>query len=598
VSRGCRQGDPLSTNIFVLCAEILALKIRENNQIRGIKINDTEFKITQFADDTSMILDGSSTSLNETLKELAFYEQISGLKINFDKTQVVWIGKKKYSQDSINTRWKLSWGKCRFKILGINFNVDLSKMVEDNYKEKLVKLEKMIERWNKRHLTPMGKITVIKTLFLSMFNHLFFSIPNPSPLTIKKINDMFFKFLWEGPAKIKSRVIVKQYCEGGLKMINLEAFLCAIKTTWVRKFLTANNTSKWQIIVQSYLDANKMATFTSIYCEEIVKHISNAFWKDVISSFKVLIDKLSIEKEEHLLTSPIFHNKNFLIGHTGIFNKAMHNRGMVFVNDLVDEQGMFLSVTCFNEYSGLNLNFLQYHSIISCLNAFKKKHTIEVKGKIKYPFVPFHLASLLKVNKGCKVIYDILNQNTDTPTGKNKWNETYQIDDKTWKNIYENPFQITKDTKLQWFQVQIDHKILVTNSFLNKIKLIDSASCTFCKTEIETIQHLIWGCSETQYLITLIKQWFQAKNLTLNLDETKFLFGITNVGKVSCLDQILLEIRYYIYRTRCLKQKLYLNVLKARIKILYNIQKQLYLSKNEITKFNDLWGDHVKLIEN
>ena len=103
IGRGCRQGDPLSPYIFILCAEFLVVKIRQNRNIKGINIHDTEYKISQYADDTSMFLDGSSESLNTTLSELEKIANISGLKIYFDKTQVIWIGSKKYSTSAIKT---------------------------------------------------------------------------------------------------------------------------------------------------------------------------------------------------------------------------------------------------------------------------------------------------------------------------------------------------------------------------------------------------------------------------------------------------------------------------------------------------------------
>ena len=87
LQRGCRQGDPLSPYLFILCAEILALLIRNNPNIKGIIVGNTEFRISQYADDTSMILDGSERSLNACITTLKFYAEASSLYMNMDKTQ-------------------------------------------------------------------------------------------------------------------------------------------------------------------------------------------------------------------------------------------------------------------------------------------------------------------------------------------------------------------------------------------------------------------------------------------------------------------------------------------------------------------------------
>ena len=157
IGRGCRQGDPLSPYIFIICAEFLAIKVRQNSKIKGIKIHDTEFKISQYADDTSIYLDGSSDALNCTLTELDKFANVSGLQINFDKTQVVWIGSKKHSTSPVKTKWKLSWGSNKFKILGIIFNVDLNQMIKENCTTKIQQLENLTNIWNKRSMTPWGK---------------------------------------------------------------------------------------------------------------------------------------------------------------------------------------------------------------------------------------------------------------------------------------------------------------------------------------------------------------------------------------------------------------------------------------------------------
>jgi hypothetical protein len=83
--RGCRQGDPISPYLFVLCAEILACKIREDVDIKGINIANTEFKVSQFADDTSLLLNGDKESYEKLFQILNEFEQFSSLKLNYEK---------------------------------------------------------------------------------------------------------------------------------------------------------------------------------------------------------------------------------------------------------------------------------------------------------------------------------------------------------------------------------------------------------------------------------------------------------------------------------------------------------------------------------
>jgi hypothetical protein len=125
LERGCRQGDPLSPYIFLICAEILSILVRNNNNIKGISINGEEYLITQYADDTTFILDGTSQSLESTMTLLDYYSDISGLKINYTKSKAIWIGSKKYSKEVYHhARWKLEWGENKFNLLGINFTVN------------------------------------------------------------------------------------------------------------------------------------------------------------------------------------------------------------------------------------------------------------------------------------------------------------------------------------------------------------------------------------------------------------------------------------------------------------------------------------------
>ena len=73
VTRGVRQGCPLSPYLFILCADILSRAIIYNNNIKGISIHGYEVKVIQYADDTVVLLDGtvnSSTELFNTLNTI------------------------------------------------------------------------------------------------------------------------------------------------------------------------------------------------------------------------------------------------------------------------------------------------------------------------------------------------------------------------------------------------------------------------------------------------------------------------------------------------------------------------------------------------
>ena len=78
-----------------------------------------------------------------------------------------------------------------------NYSVNLVEMIPLNYDKYIKQTNEIIKDWNKRYLTPLGKITVIKTFIFSNFIHLFTTLPSPGPKITDSINKMIFKFLWD-----------------------------------------------------------------------------------------------------------------------------------------------------------------------------------------------------------------------------------------------------------------------------------------------------------------------------------------------------------------------------------------------------------------
>ena len=107
LSRGVRQECPLSPYLYILCAEVLANTVRKDENIRGINIANVECKLSQYADDTTIILDGFELSLSRTLLLLDNYAMSSGFKINYEKTEALWKGSCKdrdFAIPSLNRR--------------------------------------------------------------------------------------------------------------------------------------------------------------------------------------------------------------------------------------------------------------------------------------------------------------------------------------------------------------------------------------------------------------------------------------------------------------------------------------------------------------
>ena len=192
LQRGCRQGDPISPYIFILCVEVLGQMIRNSKDVKGIVINNKEFKLSQYTDDTQMFLDGSESSLKHALIILQKFYQMSGLKINLDKTKALWIGSMCNSTKILCKEFNIDWEQKPLKILGVIFSPLVFDIWEYNLDEVMKKVKNMINVWSKRKLTLIGRVTVIKSLMLSKFAYLFLALPNPPGDLITTLERMFF----------------------------------------------------------------------------------------------------------------------------------------------------------------------------------------------------------------------------------------------------------------------------------------------------------------------------------------------------------------------------------------------------------------------
>ena len=198
--------------MFILCAEVLANAVSNDPKVRGIKVFDTECKISQYADDTTFILDGSQSSFSRSLYLLGTFALISGLKVNYDKTEALWIGLRKGSAKIIFPSGKpILWAKEKVYALGVWLSTSVDKQLEANFMEKIIKLESILKSWSARRLTLFGKITIIKSLAVSQIVYLLSALPSPQGI-LQKNNSLLYDFLWGSKSeKIKRTEMINEY---------------------------------------------------------------------------------------------------------------------------------------------------------------------------------------------------------------------------------------------------------------------------------------------------------------------------------------------------------------------------------------------------
>ena len=123
-SKGVRQGDPLSPILFHLAADCLARMVRKaqrENLITGLADNliPGGVILLQYADDTIVCLQNDMTKARNMKLLLYFYEMMSGLKINFSKSEIIMI----HGDDSLNTQYadifNYQIGSFPLKYLGV-----------------------------------------------------------------------------------------------------------------------------------------------------------------------------------------------------------------------------------------------------------------------------------------------------------------------------------------------------------------------------------------------------------------------------------------------------------------------------------------------
>lgn len=157
--RGLRQGDPLSPLLFNLVADVLGIlldKAVTKGHIKGVLdyLIPGGISHIQYADDTVIMVDGSVQSIRNLKLILYCFEWLTGLKINFHKSEVFVFGGSQQEKENMANMLNCSLGSLPLKYLGIP--ISNSHMGMGAFSPIIQKMINRLDPWKGKHITCGG----------------------------------------------------------------------------------------------------------------------------------------------------------------------------------------------------------------------------------------------------------------------------------------------------------------------------------------------------------------------------------------------------------------------------------------------------------
>ncbi len=488
IQRGIRQGCPLSCLLFIICTEFLSLLFHQNDKLEGFQIETKNGKrnviLSQYADDTCLFVKDLQ-NLKLSLDIVKEFSNVCGLQLNLSKTEGLCFGTNAGAIPHDNI---IKWPENPLRYLGIYIGSDDVECERLNWTLKIEKMQKLIDCWRTRKLTLQGKILIIKSLLLPTIVYSASLLPIPEGV-IKRVNNVLYNYIWGKTDRIQRDVLINEFQNGGLCMIDVESHFMALKAAWI-PLIFNKSTALWKQLPQSHLfkATNGLVaqmSFTSIKQMPIINTVPK-FYQEVITSYCKSNIQSNISNKSEFVNQILWGNRHLVVNNKCLFDKHFIEAGYIYVKDVLLDNGKFKQ----NIFQSLKtkVNYFRVIDLISC--AFRPYKELRFKEE---NVTESQLHTNIK-NKACKWFYKkIVQQKVKPAKCIKRWNEIFSYDYE-WKLIIERKIKNQFQVKISEFNYKMLNNILPTGDNLYKWKKVVKSNCIYCTEKEHNLEHLLWGC--------------------------------------------------------------------------------------------------------
>ena len=511
LQRGIRQGCPCSSIIFVIAVEIMANRLRYNNNIKGIEIKlngkTHNLKISQLADDTTLFLK-SKEEINIALNIIEIFGSFSGLKLNKNKTEGIWIGKLKHCKDKIDN---INFRDKPVKVLGLYFGIISKECDKLNWETKLEKTKNLMTSWEKRNLSLLGKILIVKTLIIPQFTYIASStVLNKTHIDL--LEKEIFKFIWSGKNdRVKRNTLIAKYEKGGLNMMDIKSHFSTLKVKWVSRLLESS-TENWAIIPKLFF--NKYGEHFLIFKMNLgiqnLKYLHNIqeiphFYQEILKCWLQIGggETKTPNDFRKIRSEIIWGNKNIKFKNKPVIMLNWINSNLLYINDIIDENGEISENYILNKLK-LKNNWIAELSILKQAIPKEWQNILKTESSVKTKVnINKNANHTIRINKSYvqirklknKTIYNsFISIKVEKNIGVEKWKRILDTDSKEIIQAFEFIHYRLSLNKLKVYRWKLISCILPNQENLYKWKISSTPKCTLCN-HVDSYQHFFMECN-------------------------------------------------------------------------------------------------------